>query len=876
MIREELTGRLYSHLSADFEDSSIFADSAIFDSTEREGGEASGFTHSIRAVNNVCTVAYGDGHVLAITKSGQLYCAGDNTHGQTGSGHLLRQSSPGLVPPPTMLKRRITAVAAGRWHSAALSDTGDMYTWGRGFEGQLGLSDTEQLSATPRYVTWFSRRGKVTAIACGDLNTAAVTAEGLHTWGEGSSGQLGHTGRCTAAFQPGRVEQITAPVVSMSIGASHMVVADEAGEVWSWGLNTLRQLGHTDNKKYVTTPEHPILPLCGGAQEHEAGNKIVMVATGPHTSLCVSSTGRVFTWGSAENQLLGHKVAEGTTCIGPQVVDALDGYHAAQVTCSRNYAVAFVPRVVMKVSPDSAALAGGTDLLLEGHAMPSDLSGKCDVRFSSPDGEQQKIPADYDHHTGQIKVRTPCFSCTGKTSVSVKFEGSPWCLELPDSSVTVYKPTDWLSMSALLGPSIGGTALTVVAENVLVSPFAAARVQPSAKGAEPLPVTSLKMDGEQNTINVTMPEAPAGAATLQVAFNGVDYESVKFEFSYYKPAELTTIEPGCVPHQLPTEFTIAGTGLFCPDPAELLQMRFTSANEGEQPVVVQAKHSRIGSRAVLGCNLEPWVAGGERTVEVTFNGLDYQTVPVKLAVYEPMNGVKFVPNCGPVEGATKVTLSAVNNLIDYGVPTVRVNSGNRRVDCTSTRAGPGKIEWVMPVWDTPPVVVDPDAEPVEATEPVEAPDVEAVDIGVAINGFNFQPAFAPFTYYKAPVLTAIYPPQAPAEMEEALIVRLDTGEAMCHTSEDMKVRLIYPVVDAADGAEPEAPVVLEFSLAVEHPAEETEEDSKAKKGKDDPPVKDLLAFTVPVDGGAVAGDTSVHIALNGQQFSDTGLKLSWK
>jgi len=126
------------------------------------------------------------------------------------------------------------------------------------------------------------------------------------------------------------------------------------------------------------------------------------------------------------------------------------------------------------------------------------------------------------------------------------------------------------------------------------------------------------------------------------------------------------------------------------------------------------------------------------------------------------------------------------------------------------------------------------------------------------------------------VLTAIYPPQAPVEMEEALIVRLDTGEAMCHTSEDMKVRLIYPVADAADGAEPEAPVVLEFTLAVEHPAEETEEDSKAKKGKDDPPVKDLLAFTVPVDGGAVVGDTSVHIALNGQQFSDTGLKLSWK
>jgi hypothetical protein len=431
-------------------------------------------------------------------------------------------------------------------------------------------------------------------------------------------------------------------------------------------------------------------------------------------------------------------------------------------------------------------------------------------------------------------------------------------------------------MSSLLGPSTGGTALTVVAENVLVSPFAAARVQPSAKGAEAIPVQALKMDGDQNTVAVTLPAAPAGAAILQIAFNGVDYENVKFQFLYYDPPELTTIEPGCVPHQLPTEFTISGNNLFAPEPPELLQMRFASDVEGVEPVLTQAKHRVIGSRAVLVCDLAAWSAGGDRTVEVTFNGLDFQTVPSKLAVYEPMKGVKFVPNCGPVEGGTKVTLSAANNLIDFGEPTVRVNSGNRRVDCTSTRTAPGSIEWVMPVWDTPPVVVDPDAEPGEPEEASEPPPVEAVDVGVAINGLNFQPTFLPFTYYKAPVLTAVYPAAASPEMEEELIVRIDTGEEMCHTSENMKARLVYPVEDPAEGEEAAAPVVLEFDMAIEHPAEEAEEDAKAKKGKDDPPQKDLLAFTVPVDGGAIVGEASVHIALNGQQFADTGLKLVWK
>lgn len=822
------------------------------------------------------TVAYGDGHALAITQAGLLLCAGDNTHGQAGSGHLLRQPTLQLTSPPTMLKRRIIAVAAGRWHSAALSDVGDMYTWGRGFEGQLGLSDTEQLSATPRYVTWFARRGRVTAIACGDLNTAAVTAEGLYTWGEGSSGQLGHTGRCTAAFEPQKVEAICSPAVSISIGAAHMVVADEAGEIWSWGLNTLRQLGHSHPKKYVPTPEHPILPLRAAA-EQEHGHQIVSVATGPHTTLCVSSTGLVFTWGSAQTQLLGHTdVPKGTTCLEPAEVQALAGFHAVQVTCSRNYVAAFVPRVVTKVSPDAAALAGGTDLILEGHALPTGESCSCQVRFTSPDAEQQIIAAQYDVESGQISVRTPCFSSVGRTTISVKFADSPWCLELPGSAVTVYEPTKWLSMSALLGPSIGGTVLKVVAESVLISPFAAARVLPSHKDADAVAVHSLKMDRDCNTVEVTMPEAPAGAATLQVAFNGVDYESVQFEFKYYEPPELTTIEPGCTPHQLSSEFTINGNHLFSPEPPELLQIRFTSENDADEQVTVAAKHRMIGSRAVLGCQLEPWITGGDRKIEVTFNGLDFQTVPAKLAVYEPMTGIKFTPNCGPVEGGTTVTLSAATNLIDYGTPSVRVNSACKRVDCISTRVGAGAIEWVMPIWENLPPVVDPEAgDAVAAADEVEVPALEVVDVGVTINGTNYQPTFAPFTYYKAPVLAAVYPSTASPEMEEDLAVRIDPGEEMCHTSDCMRARLVWPAEEPAEGEEAAAPVTLDFAMAVEAPSEE-EEDDKKKGGKEDPPKKDLLAFTVPMDGGAPAGEASVFVALNGQQFADTGLKLVWK
>jgi len=35
--------------------------------------------------------------------------------------------------------KKIIAVACGAYHTLALSSIGDLYSWGRGFEGQLGL-----------------------------------------------------------------------------------------------------------------------------------------------------------------------------------------------------------------------------------------------------------------------------------------------------------------------------------------------------------------------------------------------------------------------------------------------------------------------------------------------------------------------------------------------------------------------------------------------------------------------------------------------------------------------------------------------------------------------------------------------------------------
>ena len=66
-------------------------------------------------------------------------------------------------------------VASGDWHSAAVSEDGDLYTWGCNTEGQLGHS-TEELScvAMPVRVEFSS---KVASVACGTWHTVALTSE---------------------------------------------------------------------------------------------------------------------------------------------------------------------------------------------------------------------------------------------------------------------------------------------------------------------------------------------------------------------------------------------------------------------------------------------------------------------------------------------------------------------------------------------------------------------------------------------------------------------------------------------------------------------------------------------------------------------------
>lgn len=131
-----------------------------------------------------------------------------------------------------------------------MTDKGYIYAWGRGFEGQLGLSETIEVASVPQYVKFF--HGKfVSSIATGAYYSLAVTNKGeMYSWGEAKMGQLG-LGRFREVRTPRQIEfPEPTHIKSCAAGFGHTVALTETGKLYSWGFNSYGQVGLGDKKTH--------------------------------------------------------------------------------------------------------------------------------------------------------------------------------------------------------------------------------------------------------------------------------------------------------------------------------------------------------------------------------------------------------------------------------------------------------------------------------------------------------------------------------------------------------------------------------------------------------------------------------------------------
>jgi len=186
------------------------------------------------------------------------------------------------------------AVACGLDFTAVVMEKGDLWSFGKGASGQLGLgTDADQLlPACVGGVNEVFDGEAVVMVAAGLLHAACVAAKGtLWIWGDGYFGQLGHGDRepRQSPTRLGKEMYGGSPAVMVSCGQKHTLVLTAVGLVWSCGAGNFGQLGHGD------TTGKLVLTLVGA--EGFRGPQIVMVSAGGAHSVALGAQGRVWTWG---------------------------------------------------------------------------------------------------------------------------------------------------------------------------------------------------------------------------------------------------------------------------------------------------------------------------------------------------------------------------------------------------------------------------------------------------------------------------------------------------------------------------------------------------------------------------------------------------
>lgn len=238
--------------------------------------------------SDVTAIAAGSYHTCALTASGEIQCWGYNGNGQLGDGTIDAASSPRQV---IGLAGTVKSIGAGLYHTCALNTAGAVQCWGDNARGQLGDNAVVQVSV-PNAATGLA--SGVAAIALGDEHTCSLSTTGLVScWGYNNVGQLGD-GTTTNRDRPEPVNGLGAGVKALTAGGSHTCALSSNGGIECWGSNDKGELGdgatnHTSSPKTVTT----------------VTSGVVAVVAGRQATCALTSSGTVPCWGNNQYLQLG-------------------------------------------------------------------------------------------------------------------------------------------------------------------------------------------------------------------------------------------------------------------------------------------------------------------------------------------------------------------------------------------------------------------------------------------------------------------------------------------------------------------------------------------------------------------------------------------
>lgn len=258
-------------------------------------------------LSDVVAIAAGDYHTCALTNQGEVKCWGSNTDGQLGNGMYGSQDNQYSPVSVLGLESGVRVIAAGGSFTCALTVDGRVMCWGSDSEGQLGNSQAGHSVGFPVEVSGLSTN--VQSISLGAAHACALSTDGaVKCWGSNRYGQLGD-GTGHDSPEPVDVMELEPGVKGITTGATHTCSLSADTGVNCWGRNYAGALGAGVGA--VTYTPVMVNGLETGISDVAAGNEY---------SCALTETGAVKCLGLNYNGILGN----GTLTSSYFPVDVID------------------------------------------------------------------------------------------------------------------------------------------------------------------------------------------------------------------------------------------------------------------------------------------------------------------------------------------------------------------------------------------------------------------------------------------------------------------------------------------------------------------------------------------------------------------------
>ncbi|MBP6844886.1 MAG: hypothetical protein KA201_14130 [Kofleriaceae bacterium] len=270
---------------------------AALDGAPVDGGDPDGPDGGF-VPGGVTAIVAGAAHTCAIDDQAQLWCWGQNVHGEVGDG-----SGQPRVPTPTMIATGVTQVAAGGDHACAIAG-GRVRCWGQNLDGQSG-QPTVGVVATPTEVTGSGAGWIAVAVgarhSCG-IKQVAAAEQRVYCWGADAHGARGDGAAANVGPTPTEVSGGQTTWTALVAAGDH-TCGIVGGRAQCWGDNGQGQLGVGDR----LDRDAPTAVVAGDNPSRQYAQLAANAGT-----TCGVHSGALVCWGDNRQRLYGDATASAT------------------------------------------------------------------------------------------------------------------------------------------------------------------------------------------------------------------------------------------------------------------------------------------------------------------------------------------------------------------------------------------------------------------------------------------------------------------------------------------------------------------------------------------------------------------------------------